>query len=83
MWPRLPMEDKTSVVSSAAQLFFCGQPFPLLLSRMRPTRVKMTVGMSQRNFMPVTVDAREDRVAAAAASLYVKSFAAGRPGPSG
>lgn len=35
----------------------------------------MTVGMSQRNFMPVTVDAREDRVAAAAASLYVKSFA--------
>ena len=69
MWSKLPMEDKTSVVSSAAHLFFCGQSFPLLLSRMRPTRVKMSVGMSQRNFMPVSVDTRDDRVAAAAASL--------------
>ena len=52
------------VLLTDVQFCLCG-----LLSRMRPTRVKMIVGMSQRNFMPVSVDAREDRVAAAAASL--------------
>ena len=64
---RLSLKENVPVVSSAIMLLLADAHFYLcgLLSSKRPARMKMTVWMSQRNFMPVTVDTMEDRVAAA------------------